>query len=111
MIYTGLERLVRKAFKILGLIRFYTITNGKLRAWEVEAGTKAPEGAGKVHSDMEKGFIRAQVASVEDLMQFKNLEELSQCGKVRTQGKDYVIQDGDVINFLFSNQMDHRQQR
>ena len=103
MTESGLQRLVGKAFELLGLITFYTIANEKLQAWEVEAGTGAPQGAGKIHSDMEQGFIRAQVVSVDELRQHGSVSELSRLGLVRTEGKDYIIQDGDVIQFLFNN--------
>ena len=103
MTESSLQRLVSKAFELLGLITFYTIANEKLQAWEVEAGTGALQGAGKIHSDMEQGFIRAQVVSVDDLRQHGSIGELSRLGLVRTEGKDYIIQDGDVIQFLFNN--------
>ncbi|MDA2938408.1 redox-regulated ATPase YchF [Acidobacteria bacterium AH-259-A15] len=98
---TGLQRLVKKAFKSLGLITFYTIANEKLRAWEVEEGTRAPEAAGKIHSDMERGFIRAQVVSFEDLLQHGSFQELNRLGLARTEGKDYQVKDSDVIQFAF----------
>ena len=99
---SGLQRLVRKAFKLLGLLTFYTIANEKLRAWEVERSTRAPQAAGKIHSDMEQGFIRAHVASFADLCQHSSFQELNRLGLVRTEGKDYQIQDGDVIQFFFN---------
>ena len=102
MTESGLQRLVRKAFKLLGLLTFYTIANEKLRAWEVERSTRAPQAAGKIHSDMEQGFIRAHVASFADLCQHSGFQELNRLGLVRTEGKDYQIQDGDVIQFFFN---------
>ncbi len=99
---TGLERLVAAAFELLGLVRFYTIAHGKLRAWEVAAGTRAPEAAGEVHSDMERGFIRAQVASYPLLLEHGSFQALHHLGLLRTEGKDYEIADGDVVEFLFS---------
>lgn len=103
MTETGLEKLVSKAFRLLGLITFYTISNEKLQAWEIESGTVAPQAAGKIHSDMEQGFVRAQVVSIDSLRQHGSFGELSQLGLVRTEGKDYMIQDGDVVQFLFNN--------
>ena len=102
MTETGLQQLVRKAFRLLGLITFYTIANEKLRAWEVERETRAPQAAGKIHSDMEQGFIRAHVASFEDLCQHGSFQELNRLGRVRTEGKAYPVQDGDVIQFFFN---------
>lgn len=99
---TGLERLVAASFELLGLLRFYTVAHGKLRAWEVPRGTRAPEAAGKVHSDMEAGFIRAQVASCEEVLEHGSFQELHRLGRLRTEGKSYVIEDGDVVEFLFS---------
>ncbi len=98
---TGLERLVKKAYRLLDLITFYTITNRKLRAWEVTKGTRSPQAAGQVHSDMERGFIRAQVASFQALLQHGSWPRLHRLGKLRTEGKTYEIQDGDVMEFLF----------
>ncbi len=99
---TGLERLVESCFELLGLIRFYTIVSGKLRAWEVRRGTLAPAAAGKIHSDMEHGFIRAQVASHGELAEHGSFHELHRLGLLRTEGKGYEIADGDVVEFLFS---------
>ncbi len=100
---TGLERVVEHCFHLLGLIRFYTVAHGKLRAWEIPRGTRAPEAAGKVHSDMEHGFIRAHVASHEELAEHGSFHELHLKGRLRTEGKDYEIADGDVVEFLFSH--------
>ncbi len=99
---SGLERLVETCFSRLGLIRFYTPVHGKLRAWEVEAGTPAPAAAGKIHGDMERGFIRARVASFEDLREAGSLDEVHRAGRLRTEGKTYEIRDGDVVEFLFN---------
>ncbi len=99
---SGLERLAEASFDLLGLVRFYTLVNRKLRAWETEAGTLAPRAAGKIHSDMEAGFIRAQVATFELLKEHGGVQEIQNKGLLRTEGKDYLIQDGDVIEFVFS---------
>jgi hypothetical protein len=99
---SGLERLAEAAFHLLDLIRFYTVVGGKLRAWEVPRGTLAPQAAGRVHSDMEEGFIRARVAACEELVGTGSFQELVRHGRVRTEGKEYSVADGDVIEFLFS---------
>lgn len=99
----GLAALAPKAYRLLGLITFYTVANEKLRAWEVEQGTRAPQAAGKIHSDMEHNFIRAQVTPFESFSRYPNLQELHRHGLVRTEGKDYEVRDGDVIQFLFSS--------
>ncbi len=99
---TGLERVVEHCFHLLGLIRFYTIAHGKLRAWEIPRGTHAPEAAGKVHSDMEHGFIRAHVANHTELAEHGSFHQLHLKGLLRTEGKDYRVADGDVVEFLFS---------
>jgi hypothetical protein len=98
---SGLERLVERSFDLLDLVRFYTVAHRKLRAWEVERGTPAPRAAGKIHSDMERGFIRAQVAAFADLAAHGSFAELARHGLVRTEGKGYEIADGDVVEFLF----------
>lgn len=98
---SGLESLIQQAFRILGLITFYTVVNEKLRAWEIPQGTKAPQAAGKIHSEMEEGFIRAQVVSWNDLVQYGDLKEMMLQGRVRTEGKDYEVQNRDVIQFMF----------
>lgn len=99
---SGLDRLIEATFDHLGLIRFYTLANDKLRAWEVERGTLAPQAAGKVHTDMETGFIRAHVASWQEVVAHRGMHELHQSGQLRTEGKEYEIQDGDVVEILFS---------
>ena len=99
---TGLERVVEASFHLLGLIRFYTIVSGKLRAWEIPAGTPAPRAAGKIHTDMEQGFIRAQVTTFDELLEHGSFQELHRIGHLRTEGKSYEIADGDVVEFLFS---------
>ncbi len=99
---TGLDRVVRTAFDLLGLVAFYTIAKNKLQAWEIPRGTPASTAAGKIHSDMEKGFIRAKVASAEELIEAGDLHEIQRRGHVRTVGRDHEILDGDVVEFLFS---------
>ena len=98
---SGLRRLARAGYRLLNLVSFYTIANEKLRAWAVPEGTKAPEAAGKVHTDMEQGFIRAEVAAYADLLEHKGMREMREHGLVKTEGRDYEILDQDVVEFLF----------
>ena len=100
---SGPERLIRKGFQLLDLVTFYTIARNKLRAWEIPRGTPAVRAAGKIHTDMERGFIRAQVASGPELCRIGNWKEMHQKGLIRTEGREYEIQDGDVVEFLFSS--------
>ncbi len=95
------DRFIHQCHKLLGLIVYYTKSKGKLQAWSVRRGTRAPEAAGKIHSDMEKGFIRARVMSCEDLLSLGGEEEVKKKGLLRTEGHDYVIKDGDVVEYLF----------
>ena len=97
----GIERLIQAAYRLLRLITFYTLANDKLQAWQLQLGTLAPQAAGKIHTDMEAGFIRAEVASVADLLHAGQIQLLKQEGRLRTEGRDYAIQDGDVVQFLF----------
>jgi GTP-binding protein YchF len=99
---TGLARVVRSAFDLLGMVAFYTIAKSKLQAWEIPHGTPAVTAAGKIHSDMEKGFIRAKVASADELIEAGDLHEVQSRGRVRTVGRDHEICDGDVVEFFFN---------
>ena len=99
---SGLDRLIEASFRRLGLIRFYTVVHGKLRAWELARGSTAREAAGRVHTDMERGFVRAQVASAEELLEAGSMHELHRRGRLRTEGRDYRLADGDVVEFLFT---------
>jgi len=96
------SRVIRACYDLLSLRTFFTHVSGKLRAWTIEAGATAPESAGKVHSDMEEGFIRAEVVSFEHLIECGSVKEARAAGKLRMEGKDYEVQDGDVITFHFS---------
>ncbi|MDA0709264.1 MAG: redox-regulated ATPase YchF [bacterium] len=98
---TGLNRLILAGYGLLNLVTFYTLAKSKLQAWQLVAGTGAQKAAGKIHSDMEKGFIRAEVAACEDLLDQGSYDKLRHLGKLRTEGRDYVVKDGDVIEFLF----------
>ncbi len=99
----GLQKLVEAGYRLLNLITFFTTTGGKeVRAWTLLRGTLAPQAAGKVHTDMERGFIRAEVVSYDDLMAGGSFAAAKQRGLLRLEGKEYVVQDGDVIHFRFS---------
>lgn len=97
----GIERLVQAGYKLLDLITFYTLANGKLQAWQLPRGEKAPRAAGRIHSDIEKGFIRAELASCDQLLTMGGWAPLKAAGQLRSEGRDYTIADGDVITFLF----------
>ena len=99
---SGLDRLIKKSYHLLGLISFLTAGEKEVRAWTIKEGFKAPKAAGKIHSDFERGFIRAQVVSYDDLMSCGSISTARTKGLVRTEGKDYVVKDGDVIEFLFN---------
>lgn len=99
---SGLERLIVEGYKLLGLITFFTAGEKETRAWTIPNGTKAPQAAGVIHSDMERGFIRAEVVSYEDFVKHGSWAALRDKGLIRLEGKDYVMQDGDVIIVRFS---------
>ncbi|MCC6425894.1 MAG: redox-regulated ATPase YchF [Phycisphaerales bacterium] len=98
----ALNRLARAAYKLLGLQSYYTAGPKEIRAWTVPVGATAPQAAGVIHTDFEKGFIRAEIYSVWDLEKFKTEKAIKEAGKMRVEGKDYVMQDGDVCHFLFN---------
>ena len=97
----GIERLVQAGYKLLDLITFYTLANDKLQAWQLPRGEKAPRAAGRIHTDMEKGFIRAELAACDQLIAMSGWASLKAAGQLRSEGRDYVVADGDVITFLF----------
>ena len=97
----GIERLVQAGYKLLDLITFYTLANDKLQAWQLPRGEKAPRAAGRIHTDMEKGFIRAELAACDQLIAMGGWAPLKTAGQLRSEGRDYVVTDGDVITFLF----------
>lgn len=99
---SGLDKLVRASYKLLGLISFLTAGQPEVRAWTIKRGTKAPQAAGKIHSDMERGFIRAEIVAYDDLMKCGSYAAAREKGLVRSEGKDYVMQDGDVTLFRFN---------
>lgn len=98
----GLERLAREANAVMGMQSFFTIGKDEVRAWTIPVGTHAVEAAGEIHSDMERGFIRAEVVSFVDLMESGSLAKAKESARLRLEGKDYVVQDGDVVQFRFS---------
>ena len=98
----GLNRLIRAAYKLLGLETFFTAGGPETRAWTFKKGTKAPQAAGIIHSDFERGFIRAEVMSFTDLDQLGSAAAVKEAGKLRLEGKDYVMQDGDIVEFRFN---------
>jgi GTP-binding protein YchF len=99
----GLQRLVRAGYRLLGLITFFTATGTKaVQAWSIPAGTKAPQAAGQVHSDMERGFIRAEVVHFRDLEALGSFSAVQEKGHLHVEGRDYVVRDGDVIHFRFN---------
>ena len=98
----GLERLVEKSYKLLGLISYLTAGEKEVRAWTIEKSTKAPQAAGKIHTDFERGFIRAEVVAYDDLIASGSIAKAKEAGLVRQEGKEYVFQDGDVVLFKFN---------
>ncbi len=98
----GLNRLVRAAFKLLGLQTYFTAGVKEVRAWTIHVGDTAPQAAGVIHTDFERGFIRAQTIAFDDFVAYKGEQGAKDAGKMRAEGKDYVVKDGDVMNFLFN---------
>ena len=98
----GLNRLIRAAFSLLGLQTYFTAGVKEVRAWTIHVGDTAPQAAGVIHGDFERGFIRAQTIAFEDFVQFKGEQGAKDAGKMRSEGKEYVVKDGDVMNFLFN---------
>ena len=99
---SGLEKLIRASYRILGLISFLTTGPDETRAWTITEGTKAPQAAGKIHTDFERGFIRAEVVSYDNLVEYNGYNGAKEKGLVRSEGKEYVVQDGDVVLFRFN---------
>ena len=98
----GLNRLIRASYKLLGLQTYFTAGLKEVRAWTVKIGATAPEGAGVIHTDFEKGFIKAEVISYQDYIDLSGEQKAKEAGKLRLEGKDYVLQDGDVVHFRFN---------
>ena len=99
---SGLDKLIKKSYDLLGLMSFLTAGETEVRAWTIKKGTKAPQAAGKIHSDIERGFIKAEVVSFEDLMKEGSMLAAKEKGLVRQEGKEYVMQDGDIVVFKFN---------
>lgn len=99
---SGLDRLIHESYALLGLISYLTAGSDEVRAWTITKGTKAPQAAGKIHSDFERGFIRAEVVAFDDLIKCGNMVAAKEAGLVRSEGKEYVVNDGDIILFKFN---------
>lgn len=99
---SGLDRLIKASYHLLGLATFFTAGGKETRAWTFKRGIKAPQAAGIIHSDFERGFIRAETVSFADLDQYGSMQAVKEAGKLRLEGKDYVVQDGDIIEFRFN---------
>ena len=99
---SGLNRIIKEGYSLLGLISYLTAGKQEVRAWTITKGTKAPQAAGKIHTDFEKGFIRAEVISFDDLMECGSMAAAKEKGLVRLEGKEYVMQDGDIVLFRFN---------
>ena len=99
---SALDRVIRSSYRLLNRISFFTVLSDEVRAWSITAGTPALEAAGTVHSDMKKGFIRAETLAFEDLQSYGTFQEAKKAGRVRLEGKDYEVKDGDIINFRFN---------
>ena len=98
----GLNRMIRQSYDLLGLHSFFTVGEDEVRAWTIRAGWTAPQAAGVIHTDFERGFIRAEVVAYEDMVESRSLAEARKRGKLRLEGRDYTVQDGDIMNILFN---------
>lgn len=99
---TGLAKLIRSAYDLLGLITYFTVGPKEARAWTIKNGTLAPQAAGVIHTDFEKGFIRAETAAIDDFLKYNGESGAREAGKLRLEGKDYMVKDGDVMHFRFN---------
>ncbi|MFR7871751.1 MAG: DUF933 domain-containing protein, partial [Fenollaria timonensis] len=100
---SGLDRLIRKSYKLLGLMSFLTTGEDETRAWTIKKGTKAVDAAAKIHSDIARGFIRAEVVSYDDLVANEmSMNKVKEKGLMRLEGKDYIMQEGDIVYFRFN---------
>ena len=102
IVESGLDRVIRRSFELLGLIPFFTVGPDECRAWTIRRGANAVEAASAIHSDIARGFIRAEIVSYDDLIATGGMNEAKKAGKFRREGRDYIFQDGDVVNFLFN---------
>ena len=99
---SGLDKVIKKSYDLLGLMSFLTAGEPEVRAWTIKKGTKAPEAAGKIHSDIQRGFIKAEIVSYDDLMKEGSMLSAKEKGLVRSEGKEYIMQDGDIVLFKFN---------
>ena len=99
---SGLDKVIKASYDLLGLMSFLTAGEQEVRAWTIKKGTKAPQAAGKIHSDIERGFIRAEIVSYDDLIREGNMNAAKEKGLVRSEGKDYIMQEGDIVLFRFN---------
>lgn len=99
---TGLAQIIKAGYSLLNLITFFTVGPKECHAWQISKGGTAPKAAGVIHTDFEKGFIRAETISYTDYVQFNGEEGCKNAGKLRLEGKDYIVQDGDVFHFRFN---------
>ena len=99
---SGLDKVIKASYDLLGLMSFLTAGEPEVRAWTIKKGTKAPQAAGKIHSDIERGFIRAEIVSYSDLMREGSMNAVKEKGLLRSEGKDYIMQDGDIVLFRFN---------
>ena len=99
----GLNRLIVAAYKLLGLQTYFTAGVKEVRAWTIHVGDTGPQAAGVIHTDFEKGYIRAQTIAFDDFIAYKGEQGAKDAGKMRSEGKEYIVKDGDVMNFLFSS--------
>jgi GTP-binding protein YchF len=99
---SGVDELIKSAYRLLGLMSFLTAGEKEVRAWTIERGTRAPQAAGTIHSDIERGFIRAEIVSYEDLLRAGSYAAAREQGILRLEGKDYIMQEGDVVHFRFN---------
>ena len=99
---SGLDKVIKASYDLLGLMSFLTAGEPEVRAWTIKKGTKAPQAAGKIHSDIERGFIRAEIVSYYDLLREGSLNAAKEKGLMRSEGKEYIMQDGDIVLFKFN---------
>ncbi|MCF0115515.1 MAG: DUF933 domain-containing protein, partial [Erysipelotrichaceae bacterium] len=99
---SGLDNVIQAAYSLLGLQTYFTVGEPECRAWTFRKGMSAPECAGIIHTDFQKGFIRAETYTYEDLMEYKSEAKIKEAGKFRLEGKDYLVKDGDILHFRFN---------
>jgi ribosome-binding ATPase len=99
---SGLDELAAAAYDVLGLMTFLTAGEKEVRAWTIPRGTKAPEAAGRIHGDIERGFIRAEIVSYDDYVEYRTMDAMKAAGRIRSEGREYVMREGDVVNFRFN---------